>query len=67
MVLDFIGVSASCGVKGDWLAAEEGLVGGNLTLAIGAIVRAMVARHPAALAGKAGDLRQQSAVATTSQ
>ncbi|MGL6014748.1 MAG: hypothetical protein ACRCZU_01450 [Selenomonadaceae bacterium] len=43
------------------------MAGGNCSLAIGAIVRAMVARLPATLVGSAGDLRQQSAVATTSQ
>ncbi len=60
MALDFIELG---GRACRWVR----LVGRNPALAIGAIVRAMVARHPAALAGKAGDLRQQSAVATTSQ
>ena len=43
MALDFIGFGG-CGAKvGCWLAAEEGLAGGNPARAIGAIVRAMVA------------------------
>jgi len=48
---DFIGVSG-CGeeVVG-WVAAEEGLAGDNSSSVIGAIVRAMGARLPVALAG----------------
>ena len=66
MALDSIGVGGRGGIG--WRACRwRRLGGGNLTLAIGAIVRAMVARLPAALVGSAGDLRQQSAVATTSQ
>lgn len=45
MALDFIG--------GGWLAVQEGLAGETPALSIGAIVRAMVARPPGALAGDA--------------
>lgn len=64
MALDFIGVGRRGGEEGGWLAAEEGLAGGNPALPIGAIVRLWcpVFRGPA---GKAGDLRQQSAVVIT--
>ena len=50
---DFIGVSG-CGEEvGGWVAAEEGLAGDNSSSVIGAIVRAIVARLPGALAGDA--------------
>lgn len=42
MALDFIGVGGCGGEEGGWLAAEEGLAGGNPAQPIGAIVRAMV-------------------------
>lgn len=65
MALDFIGVGG-CGLElGGWLAAEEGLAGGNPAPAIGAIVRVMVTLCSVSQAGEAGDLRQQSAVAIT--
>ncbi len=67
MALDFIGVGGRGGEEGGWLAVEEGLAGGNPARAIGVIVRAMVALCSVSQAGEAGDLRQQSAVATTSQ
>ncbi len=51
MALDFIGADG-CGRKEyGRLAAEEGLAGDNPARAIGAIVRAMGARLPVALAG----------------
>lgn len=43
MALDFIGVGEPDGKELGWLAVDEGLVGGNPTPPIGAIVRAMVA------------------------
>ena len=57
MTLDFIGVGGCAGKECGWLAVQAGLAGDNLALAIGAIVRAMVARLPVALVGSAGDLR----------
>lgn len=67
MVLDFIGVGGRRGEVGGGLAVEEGLAVGNPALPIGVIVRAMVALCSVSQAGGAGDQRQQSAVATTSQ
>jgi hypothetical protein len=67
MALDFTGVGGCDGKECGWLAVKAGLVWRNPALAIGAIVRAMVALCSVSQAGEAGDLRQQSAVATTSQ
>jgi len=63
MALDFIELGGCGGRACRW----GSLAGGNLALPIGVIVRAMVALCSVSQAGEAGDLRQQSAVATTSQ
>ena len=53
MALDFIGVGGRGGKVGGRLAVGEGLAGDHPAQPIGAIVRAMGARLPVALAGDA--------------